>query len=268
MYSSRTLLLTFGILLLISLSLFLAFVPVPSVTRAASEHQVIEKRAQLDGGSGPWIFRATHIDAYSVNLHVLPDLLHPTLTFGSAKMTNVSISHKITNDLSIVLNAPGETTGTKLQIRASVFKDIGTALGSFTNKLDLLVLVFGGTIHHLTMKNVDLEVDRYIKAETLVQPNLKMGLVPTNSLPRHVQPKLDPLPSPTASAMPPPKTPTPVLSVTATPGVGVTGTPGTTPGPGVGATATPLSQKPTVTPKPRQKCVLWPFICPHSTPKK
>lgn len=82
---------------------------------------------------------------------------------------------KITH-LSLTLSVTGTVTGSGVAIKTSIFQEITSALGSFTNKADLLILALGGTVHTLTMTNVTLQIDRYIDAQSLTINGLHLGI--------------------------------------------------------------------------------------------
>ena len=84
------------------------------------------------------------------------------LSFASVSIDGMQLTH-----LSVTLRATGVVTGSGVAIKTSVFKDLVTALGSFTNKADLLLLLAGLTVKTLTMKHVTLQIDRYISMQSL-----------------------------------------------------------------------------------------------------
>lgn len=96
------------------------------------------------------------------HLSLAPDPSHPVLTFTSVTIQGMKITH-----LSFTLSAGGTATGTGVAIKTSVFQEFVSALVSFTNKADLLILLAGGTVHTLKMKNVSLQIDRYIDMQSL-----------------------------------------------------------------------------------------------------
>jgi hypothetical protein len=114
--------------------------------------------------------KATRIVATNAHLSLLPDPLHPVLTFTSATITGLTITH-----YSVTLSATGIATGTGISIKTSLFQDILTALGSFTDKADLLILATGGTVHTLTMTNVSLQIDRYVDAQSFTVNGLHLS---------------------------------------------------------------------------------------------
>ena len=105
---------------------------------------------------------ATQIVGTDAHLSLAPDPLHPVLTFASVTIQGMKITH-----LTFVLSASGTVTGSGVAIKTSVFKEFVSALVSFTNKADLLILLAGGTVHTLTMRNVSLQVDRSIDMQSL-----------------------------------------------------------------------------------------------------
>lgn len=105
---------------------------------------------------------ATKIVATDAHLSILPDPLHPVLTFASATIEGMKVTH-----LSLVFSASGTVYGSGIAIKTSVFQAFVSALSSFTNKADLLILLAGGTVHTLTMTNVSLQVDRYVDAQSM-----------------------------------------------------------------------------------------------------
>jgi hypothetical protein len=105
---------------------------------------------------------ATQIVGTNAHLSLAPDPLHPVLTFASVTIQGMKITH-----LSFVLSASGTVTGSGVAIKTSVFQEFVSALVSFTDKADLLVLLAGGTVPTLTMRNVSLQIDRYIDMQSL-----------------------------------------------------------------------------------------------------
>lgn len=119
--------------------------------------------------SGSFTLTATDIVGTDAHLDIT-DILHPVLSFSSVTIEGMKLTH-----LSITLSATGMVSGTGVAIKTSVFKDLVTALSSFTNKADLLLLLAGVTVKTLTMKNVTLQVDRYIQMQTLTVNGLLVG---------------------------------------------------------------------------------------------
>lgn len=112
---------------------------------------------------------ATQIVGTNAHLNLAPDPLHPVLTFASVTIQGMKITH-----LTFVLSASGTVTGSGVAIKTSVFKEFISALVSFTNKADLLILLAGGTVRTLTMRNVSLQVDRYIDMQSLTIEGLHL----------------------------------------------------------------------------------------------
>lgn len=111
--------------------------------------------------SGSFTLSATEIVGTNAHLS-LADPLHPVLSFSAVTIEGMKLTH-----LSITLSASGTVTGSGAAIKTSILKEAGTALASFTDKADLLLLVAGTTVKKLTMKNVRLQVDRYIEMQSL-----------------------------------------------------------------------------------------------------
>lgn len=116
-------------------------------------------------------FTLTAIEIVGTNAHLsLADPLHPTLSFSAVTIQGLKLTH-----LSITLSANGTVSGSGVAIKTSVFKDLVTALRSFTNKADLLVLLVGKTVKTLVMKNVTLQVDRFIQMQALTVNGLSVS---------------------------------------------------------------------------------------------
>jgi hypothetical protein len=212
--------------------------------------------------AGNYTLEATEIIGTNAHLNVLPDPLYPTLTFTAATMNGFSLSHPFYST-ALLLSSNGTVTATGVAIKTSLFKDVNTALKSFVNKADLLVLAAGGTVKQLVMKNVTLTVDSSLNTDTFAATSFHLAI--TTDLPQ-------------IKAIPPVETPTP--TATATPSPGVTPTATVTPSPGVTptATATPLpGMTPTVTPSPgpnpsptppphkKCQCLLLICLCPSTS---
>ena len=121
--------------------------------------------------SSSFTMTATQIVGTDAHLSLLPDPSHPVLTFASVTIQGMKITH-----LSLTLSVTGTVTGSGVAIKTSIFQEITSALGSFTNKADLLILTLGGTVHTLTMTNVTLQIDRYIDAQSLTINGLHLGI--------------------------------------------------------------------------------------------
>lgn len=89
------------------------------------------------------------------------DLGHPILSFSTVSIQDMKLAY-----ISITLSAAGSVFGSGAAIKTSVFQEFITALGSFTDKADLLILLAGGTVPTLMMTNVTLKVDRYINMQS------------------------------------------------------------------------------------------------------
>jgi len=106
-----------------------------------------------------------------VRLSLLPDPSHPVLTMATVTITGLKITH-----LSLTLVANGTVTGSGAAIKTSLFTEISSALGSFANKADLLILAVGGTVPRLVMNNVSLQVDRYMTMNSSDLSNLMVQI--------------------------------------------------------------------------------------------
>lgn len=112
---------------------------------------------------------AVQIVGTNARLNLASDPRHPILTFASVTIQGLRITH-----LSFVLSASGTATGSGVAIKTSVFQELVSALVSFTNKADLLILLAGGTVHTLTMRHVSLQIDRYIDMQALTIQGLHL----------------------------------------------------------------------------------------------
>lgn len=113
-----------------------------------------------------YTMQATQIIAINAHLDQ-SDPLFPVLIFGSATIQGLKITH-----LSFSLGARGTVTSSNVRIKTSALDQLMTALGSFANKADLLVLLAGGTVPKLVMNNASLQVDRFIDLGTITLPGL------------------------------------------------------------------------------------------------
>lgn len=102
----------------------------------------------------------------------LADPAFPVLTFVSVTIQGMKISH-----LSLTFSASGIVTGRGVAIKTSVFREFVSALASFTDQADLLILLAGGTVHTLTMRNVSLQIDRYINMQSITIQGLQQSFV-------------------------------------------------------------------------------------------
>lgn len=193
--------------------------------------------------SGDYTLTATQIVGTDAHLSLLPDPIHPTFTFTTTTISGFGLSHPFSGT-DVLLSADGPVSATGVAIKTSVFQDIGTALKSFANKADLLVLAAGGTVKNLVMTNVTLIIDSSLMTDTFSANSFHLAI--TTNLPHLVA--RPPVNSPSA-------TPTPTTTQTPT----ATQTPGGvgTPTPTVTDTPTPIIPTPTPTKCP---CILF-IIC-------
>lgn len=146
--------------------------PTPTPSRPGSPTPAatgtVTKPPQLSV-SGSFTLTATEIIGTNAHLDIT-DILHPVLTFSAVTIEGMKLTH-----LSMTLSATGSVSGSGVAIKTSVFKDLVTALSSFTDKADLLKLLVGATVKTLIMKHVTLQVDRYIQMQTLTVNGLLVG---------------------------------------------------------------------------------------------
>jgi hypothetical protein len=186
--------------------------------------------------SGNYILKATEIIGTDAHMSTLPDPFHPTLTFTATTITGFSLSHPFYG-MALLLTSNGTVTATGVAIKTGLFKDLHTALQSFVDKADLLILAAGGTVKRLVMKNVTLIVDRYITADTFAVTSFHLALTaatqqmmqappsspvvtpPPSQLNPIQTPSSVPTPKPTPTPTPAPKPkPTPIPTPTPTHG--------------------------------------------------
>lgn len=142
--------------------------PTPTPSRSGSPTPTATKPPQLSV-SGSFTLTASEIIGTNAHLDIT-DVLHPVLSFSAVTIEGMKLTH-----LSITLSATGSVSGSGVAIKTSVFKDLVTALSSFTDKTDLLKLLVGATVKTLVMNHVTLQVDRYIQMQTLTVNGLLVG---------------------------------------------------------------------------------------------
>ncbi|HLG74809.1 MAG TPA: hypothetical protein VKX46_00260 [Ktedonobacteraceae bacterium] len=118
---------------------------------------------------GPFTLTATQIVGTNAHLD-LSDLGHPVFSFSAVTIQGMKLS-----SASMSLSASGAVNGTGVLIKTSIGDETATALISFANKADLLILIAGGTVPTLVMTNVTLHVDRYIQMQTITLNGLSVG---------------------------------------------------------------------------------------------
>ena len=126
--------------------------------------------------SGDYTLKATEIVGSYAHLSLKGDPLHPVLSFAAVSISGFQLSHAVLGGAVLTISASGLVSGTGVALKTSIFSDLGTALGSFTNKLDLITLIAGGTVRNLVMKNVNLKVDRYMTATTITFNGLQLSV--------------------------------------------------------------------------------------------
>jgi hypothetical protein len=115
---------------------------------------------------GGYTLTATEIIGQNAHLMVLPNLLEPVLTFSSSTITGLTISLPMTTNTKATIFAQGTVTASGVAIRTSTLSDLKTSLQSSVNPIDLPVLLFGGTVKTLVMRNVNLKINRYLQAQS------------------------------------------------------------------------------------------------------
>ena len=145
-----------------------------SASTRASQQREQRYRASKLLVSGVLTLKATQIIGTNAHLSLLPDPLHPKLTFSVTTLQGFQL--RLPSPLiTLTLSSPDVVTTTDVVIKTSIFRDLVTALQSFTNKLDLLTLVAGGTVKRLVMTNVTLAVDTYIRLGTMNAPLFQLA---------------------------------------------------------------------------------------------
>jgi hypothetical protein len=125
---------------------------------------------------GPYRLQATEIDGENAHLQTLPNVLYPTLSFSSATIYGLNLSHPETSATSLVITSPGPATSTGVAIKTSTFQDLKTGLGRIS-PIDLATLLLGGTVKHLVLKNVDMNIDVSLTAQYLSLPNAQIQVI-------------------------------------------------------------------------------------------
>ncbi|HKD77079.1 MAG TPA: hypothetical protein VKB76_16355, partial [Ktedonobacterales bacterium] len=205
-----------GIVLAISVVVAPAALAAPQGSGRPDAAQHGAKQDEPLAVSGTFTLLASNIVGTNAHLSLLPNPLQPVLSFSSSTIQNLEIADPINSRLTMVFTATQAQT-TAVSIQASVFSDLVTALGSFTDKADLLILLAGGIVKQLQMVNVRLTIDRYLKSDNAIQTNFHIALVSPGSV--GVAPGAQPTPGATT---------TPGPGTTATPGPGQTATPSVT----------------------------------------
>lgn len=116
--------------------------------------------------NGGYTLTATEIIGQNAHLMVLPNVLEPVLTFSSSTINGLSIRLPLTANTQVTITAQGTVTATGVSIRTSTLSDLKTSLQGSVNPVDLPILLFGGTIKTLVMKNVNLKINRFLQAKT------------------------------------------------------------------------------------------------------
>jgi len=121
------------------------------------------------------ILQAAEIDGTNAHLSILPNPIYPTLSFTANTIYGMRLSQSLSS-LTLTMSATGVAVGEGVTIKTSVLSDLTTALGSFVDKADLLTLIAGGTVKHLVMKNVTLNIDKDLTLNSLDAPGLQLSI--------------------------------------------------------------------------------------------
>jgi hypothetical protein len=142
-------------------------------TIARATLQKSSRQARIFAASGVYTLRATEIIGTNAHLSLLPNLLHPALTFTASTIYGFSLSHPFDGE-TVTISSGGVVTTTGTTIKTSILSDIVTGLQSFANKADLLILAAGGTVKTLVMTNVTLTVDQSIALDSIAIPQFQL----------------------------------------------------------------------------------------------
>ena len=139
------------------------------VTRSSKNQQNAVKmlntaKNHVEFVGGVFTLTATEIIGQNAHLALLPNLLEPVLSFSSSTIYGFSLSHPLTSNTQLVISASGTVTATGVSIKTSTVNQL-KASGSIP-PADLAILLVGGTVSNLDMKNVNLQVDTYIQSQT------------------------------------------------------------------------------------------------------
>jgi hypothetical protein len=132
----------------------------------------------LANETGPFILKATHIDTTNAQLQTLPDITHPIFKFATATIQGLQILAPGPTGYTLKITASSTSRATNVAIKTAIGYELETALASFDNKADLLILALGGTVPQLSMTNVSLTIDTYLKNGTLTLGHPMITLVP------------------------------------------------------------------------------------------
>jgi hypothetical protein len=132
----------------------------------------------LANETGPFILKATHIDTTNAQLQTLPDITHPIFKFATASIQGLQILAPGPTGYILKITASSTSSATNVAIKTAIGYELETALASFDNKADLLILALGGTVPQLSMTNVSLTIDTYLKNSTLTLGHPLITLVP------------------------------------------------------------------------------------------
>jgi hypothetical protein len=162
---------------LLAIALVLFSNPIFSRAQSDQASQIkqagVISQARVFTAQGVYTLRATEIIGTNAHLKLLPNLLHPSLTFTATTIYGFSLSHAFYSQ-TLVISSGGVVTSGGTTIKTSVLSDIVTGLQSFANKADLLILAAGGTVRTLIMKNVTLTVDESLSLVSIDIPDFQL----------------------------------------------------------------------------------------------
>lgn len=130
------------------------------------------RQTSLAAAAGVYTLKATQIIGTNAHLALLPDPTHPILTFTASTLTGMQLSHPM-EGVTLTISSGAQVATTNVAIKTTL-KDYLATAPSFTNPADLLILVSGGTVKTLVLKNVTLQVDTYIHLGTMAAPDFHL----------------------------------------------------------------------------------------------
>jgi hypothetical protein len=163
------------IVLILSITLYLNY---PSTGYAQSSNTAVHHYSTQLFIGGPYTLQAAEIDGENAHLQLLPDLLYPILTFSSATIYEMNLSHPLTSATSVVITSPGPVSSIQVAIKTSTWQDLKVSLGNIS-PVDLLTLTTGGTVKHLVLTNVNMNIDVYLTAQNLSIPGCQIQVAGT-----------------------------------------------------------------------------------------
>jgi hypothetical protein len=123
-------------------------------------------------------FTATTILGRNVRFTSLLSKGPPTLTFDSAVITGLRISHTLHAGGQIVFAASGPVTASGITITTSFFNNLKTALSGSLTLIDILRLLAEQTIPTLNMQHVNLLVDTRLQTQKITLRGYSLTIQP------------------------------------------------------------------------------------------